>query len=89
MHYLKLNRHNFSTGICKKSYRQEQKCISLMVILGSDVLLVNRKISILMFLQLLTLGINKIMLLVSVDSVAGDLLWFLAGEQESYCSVKM
>lgn len=59
------------------------------MILDSDVLLVNRKISILMLPQLLTLGINKIMLLVSVDSVAGDLLWFLAGEQESYCSVKM
>lgn len=72
----------------KKGYRQEQKCISLMAILDSDVLPVNRKISILRLLRFLTPGINKIMLLVSVDSVAGDLS-FHAGEQGSDCSVKM
>lgn len=40
----------------------------------------NIKIIILMLLLLLSPGINKIMLLVSVDSAAGGLLSFHAGE---------
>lgn len=52
------------------------KCLIVMGTLDSDVLLVNRKISVLMLLLLLSPGINKIMLLVSVDSVAGGLLFF-------------
>lgn len=75
-------------SVKKKGYRQEMKCIALMGTLDSDVLPVNRKISILMLLLLLSPDINKIMLLVSVDSVAGGLLSFRAGEQGSDCSVK-
>lgn len=47
-----------------------------------------RKISIAMLLLHLSLGISKIMLLVSVDGVVSGLLSFHAGEQGSGCSVK-
>lgn len=63
------------------------KCITLMGTLDAEVLHVNRKISILMMLLLLSPGTNKIMLLVSVDSIASGLS-FHAGEQGSDSSVK-
>lgn len=63
------------------------KCITLMGTLDAGVLHVNRKISILMMLLLLSPGTNKIMLLVSVDSIASGLS-FHAGEQGSDSSVK-
>lgn len=52
------------------------------------MLLCDWKISIVTLLLRLTLGISKIMLLVSVDSVASGLLSFHAGEQGTGCSVK-
>lgn len=63
------------------------KCITLMGTLDAEVLHVNRKISILMMLLLLSPGTNKIMLLVSVDTIASGLS-FHAGEQGSDSSVK-
>ena len=68
------------------------KCIAVMGTLDSGVLRtcchVTGKISIVMLLLRLSLGISKIMLLVSVDSVVSHLLSFHAGEQGSGCSVK-
>lgn len=70
--YIRLNLHNFPlVSIREKGYRQEMKCITLVGTLDSDVLPDNRKISILMLLLLLSSVINRILLLVSVDSVAG------------------
>lgn len=68
------------------------KCITLMGTLDSGVLrtcsCVTGKISIAMLLLCLSLGISKIMLLVSVDGVVSGLLSFHAGEQGSGRSVK-
>lgn len=56
------------------------KRIALLGTLDSDVLPDNRQISVLMLLLLFSPGMNKIMLLVSVDSVSGGLLSFHTGE---------
>lgn len=55
---------------------------------SQDMLSHDWKISVVTLLLCLSLGISKIMLLVSVDSVASGLLSFHAGEQGVGCSVK-